>query len=109
MKARGWVTVRRGGGAGTGDGTRVDLGRVLADTAPVWQAVGPDFEARMAPEPASEADRRRMWCRSAGQGTRRRRTERCGPQRQRRLWREDAAMHAAWFARLVEVGARTGG
>jgi hypothetical protein len=103
MKARRWLTVRRGAARGRVTVHGLDLDRLLADTAPVWDAVGPDSAARMAPQPepaapgshvvpfgrAGEApeDDGTLWAAASA-----------------RLWREDAAMHAAWFARLADAG-----
>lgn len=101
MKARGWVTVRRASARGRVTVHGLDLDRVLADTAAVWEAVGPDYAARMAAEPETAAvsnvvpfgragsppgDDGTLWAAVSA-----------------RLWREDAAIHAAWFARLIEV------
>jgi hypothetical protein len=52
LRAMGWLTVRRQGARGRVTEYALSIDRVLADTRPVWGAVGPDFELRMdgAPE-----------------------------------------------------------
>ena len=43
----------------------LDWARIMADTRPVWDNIGPDFVARAgggeAPEPAAPVDRLRQW------------------------------------------------
>jgi DNA-binding transcriptional MocR family regulator len=101
LRARGWIVVRRPAARGRVTEHAIDLERIVADTAPVWPAIGPDFVARMAPEPA-EAERRVVPFARAG-----------APPKpdgslwsavSLRLWREDAALHAAWLSRLVQAG-----
>lgn len=51
LRARGWLVVRRQGARGRVTEYGLALDRILADTAPHWACVGPDFELRMgAPE-----------------------------------------------------------
>ncbi|RMF36110.1 MAG: hypothetical protein D6754_12025 [Alphaproteobacteria bacterium] len=59
LRAAGWLAVRRKGVRGRVTLYALDLGRILADTAPDWPALGPDFRerlsalaARMAPDSA---------------------------------------------------------
>lgn len=53
LRAMGWLVVRRQGARGRVTEYALSIDRILADTRPVWGAVGPDFELRMegAPEP----------------------------------------------------------
>jgi hypothetical protein len=53
LRAMGWLTVRRQGARGRVTEYALAIDRVLADTRPVWGAVGPDFELRMkgGPDP----------------------------------------------------------
>ena len=48
MRARGWLIVRRPAARGRVTEHGIDLARLLADTRPVWDAVGPDFAARLS-------------------------------------------------------------
>lgn len=57
LKGRGWLEIRRQGARGRVSEYRVGLERIIADTRPVWNAVGPDFAARLgAPEPTNSAN-----------------------------------------------------
>ncbi|KUF10024.1 hypothetical protein [Pseudoponticoccus marisrubri] len=47
LRADGWLVVRRQGARGRVTEYRLDLERVLEDTRPQWDAVGPDFALRM--------------------------------------------------------------
>lgn len=55
MRAQGWVSVAVPAARGRVAQHRIDFDRVLRATMPHWDAVGPDFAARMvnAPEPAT--------------------------------------------------------
>lgn len=106
MKARGWVRVQRAAARGRVTVHALDLERVLSDTVHVWPAVGPDFEARMNPEPEPLPESNVVPFGRAGQapaddGT-------LWSAASARLWKRDPSVHAAWFARLVEAG-RAGG
>jgi DNA-binding MarR family transcriptional regulator len=101
MRARGWVTVRHPSARGRVTVHALDLDRMLSDTAHVWSAVGPDFQARMSPEPKPRPDTNVVPFGRAGgvptaDGT-------LWAAASARLWRDDPAVHAAWFARLVEA------
>jgi DNA-binding transcriptional MocR family regulator len=53
LRAMGWLEVRRQGARGRVGEYALGVERILADTKPRWEAVGPDFALRMgdAPEP----------------------------------------------------------
>lgn len=58
MRHRGWITVSRPAARGRVASYRLELPVVLRSTVPHWDAVGPDFSARMSgaseqPEPTS--------------------------------------------------------
>ena len=104
MRARGWLTVRRPAARGRVTEHGIDVERVLADTRPVWDAVGSDFVARLQQKepPASNvvpfAQRHAaptpdgtLWARVS-----------------ERLWQQDQTFHAAWLANLVEAGREAG-
>lgn len=56
LRALGWIVVKRQGARGRVSVLGLDLERLLIDTRPAWQNVGPDFVTRMSgAEPASEA------------------------------------------------------
>ncbi|WP_298844590.1 hypothetical protein [uncultured Roseobacter sp.] len=48
LRARGWLCVRRQGARGRVTEYGLGTEKILADTAPAWGTVGPDFELRMA-------------------------------------------------------------
>lgn len=48
LRADGWLVVRRQGVRGRVTEYRLDLARMLNDTRPSWEAVGPDFALRMS-------------------------------------------------------------
>lgn len=58
LRARGWISVAVPAARGRVAQHRIEFDRVLQATMPHWEAVGPDFAARMvgAPEPAAESD-----------------------------------------------------
>ena len=108
LRALGWVQLRRQGTRGRVAQLALDWARIMADTRPVWDNIGPDFVARAgggeAPEPAAPADStvvpfRRpdatpeggVWGAAAA-----------------RLRAEDAALCSAGFAGLAEAGLREG-
>lgn len=51
MKRRGWIALQVPAARGRVAVHRIDLQRLLRETAPYWQTVGPDFAARMAGNP----------------------------------------------------------
>ena len=57
LRGRGWITVDIPAARGRVASYKIDFTTVLRATAPFWEAVGPDFAARVAgaPEPAEEA------------------------------------------------------
>jgi hypothetical protein len=56
LRARDWLVVKRQGARGRVSEYRLGIDRILADTAPTWACVGPDFELRMAgPEEEASA------------------------------------------------------
>lgn len=105
LRARGWIAVRRPAARGRVAEYRIDLGRVLQASRPHWAAIGPDFVARMAAGPNETPATNVVPLRSApaGQGA---------PSDDGTLWSAasrsihatDPALHAAWFAGLVEIG-----
>ncbi|CUJ16886.1 DnaA N-terminal domain-containing protein [Cognatishimia activa] len=56
LRGRGWITVDIPAARGRVASYKIDFNTVLRSTAPFWDAVGPDFAARVAgaPEPAEE-------------------------------------------------------
>lgn len=109
FREAGWLSIKHPGVRGRVTVYELDLERILADTRPVWDRIGPDFVARMqegrgetpAPDskvvpfqpraaPLPEADES-LW----GQVL-------------RALHERDPGLSAAWFAQLSDVG-RAGG
>lgn len=50
LRSMGWLVVKRQGARGRVTEYGLDLERILLDTEPTWQAVGPDFAHRMKGE-----------------------------------------------------------
>ena len=116
MRGRGWVGVQVPAGRGRVAQYWIDLDAVCRATMPHWDAVGPDFTARMvgAPEPAPDTNvvplhparttpdvdeaeapglsQGGLWSRA-----------------QRRLAQQDASVYNAWFACLTARDAGQGG
>jgi len=102
MRTMGWISVLRPAARGRVASHGVHLERILIDSMPRWNSIGPDFAARMTgrpevPEaratgnvvplhPVGEADGS-LWGRAA-----------------RELQSQDAALYQAWFSRLRVVG-----
>ena len=104
LRQRKWIEIHRPAARGRVAEYRIDLERTLQSTMPYWQAVGPDYTARMSgtPEPAGqggnviplhrgdaafpEADER--------PGTH------CWASVARQLAAENASLYSAWFAPL---------
>jgi hypothetical protein len=56
LRAMGWLLVTRQGARGRVSEYGLGIDRILADTAQVFAAVGPDFEARLGAAPESDAN-----------------------------------------------------
>ena len=57
LRAMGWLIVRRQGARGRVTEYRMDIDRMLGDTRPAWDRVGPDFALRMqGPEAGQGAE-----------------------------------------------------
>lgn len=101
MRARGWIAVAVPAARGRVAQHRIDFDAVLRETMPHWDAVGPDFAARMTGLPAADADAQDnvvpFQPKSepvAGQGT-------PWALAAERLRRQDPSVFNAWFAGLV--------
>ncbi|GGE53269.1 hypothetical protein GCM10011360_45100 [Primorskyibacter flagellatus] len=105
MRARGWITVAVPAARGRVAQHRIVFDTVLRETIPHWDAVGPDFAARMTglPEPetapGSVPDNVVPFAArtiAAGQGT-------PWATAAEKLRRQDPSVFNAWFAGLVPV------
>lgn len=101
MRALGWIAVERPAARGRVACHRLEIAAVLADSAPLWPAVGPDYVARMtaAPDPdeapASNVVPLHRAAGGAGEGD---------PLWQAvcaRLMDQDRDVYRAWFAPLT--------
>ena len=108
LRERGWLVQKRAAARGRVAVHGLDLGAILAASRPDWGRVGPDFVARLAqPEAAPEPPTGNVIAfpglapRPEGQGTWARVLA--------QLASDSPALHAAWFAALVEDGAPEGG
>ncbi|MAL97739.1 MAG: hypothetical protein CL583_04725 [Alteromonadaceae bacterium] len=108
MRARGWIAVTVPAARGRVAQYRICFDALLRETMPHWEAVGPDFVARMsgAPEPDTlPADNVvPLRPRVAGQGGDVPGWDRAAE----RLAMQDPAVFNAWFAGLVAVEGETG-
>ncbi|EAQ02341.1 hypothetical protein OB2597_19701 [Pseudooceanicola batsensis HTCC2597] len=107
MRARGWVSVAVPAARGRVAQHRIVFDAVLRETVPHWDAVGPDFTARMSdvPEPATAVDNvvpfQRHPAGQGGEGTPWARAA-------ERLAAQDPAIFNAWFANLVPAECEAG-
>ena len=106
LRGLGWVAVSVPAARGRVAQYRIDLDRVLGATMPHWDAVGPDFVARMshAPEPETDSNvvplRRDLTLPDAdGTGW---------DGAARRLQAQDQALYSAWFAPLQVLEVENG-
>lgn len=106
LRAMGWLVVRRQGARGRVSEYGLGLERILADTALVFAAVGPDFEARLT-TPEADSNIVPLPARPCGtppdvsEGTE-------WALARAILHARDAANYAAWLKELVREG-RAGG
>lgn len=111
MRTRGWVGVKVAAGRGRVAQYWIDLETVCRATMPHWEAVGPDFTARMvgAPEPAAETNVVPLHPPRTAADTGD--IAEAGPwaRAQRRLARQDASVYNAWFACLTATEVGQGG
>lgn len=108
LRGRGWITVDIPAARGRVASYKIDFTTVLRATAPFWDAVGPDFAARVAgaPEPAEEVPSNVVPLHGAAEHIK----------SDTPLWRsvserlktQDTKLYNAWFARLEAVGVEEG-
>lgn len=105
LRSLGWIEVKRQGARGRVSVLGLNLERILLDTRPEWDNIGPDFVDRLggggagAPppgnvvplHPAAPVNAGGLW--GAAQA---------------RLAAEDRALYDAWFAGLVDAGGPDG-
>lgn len=111
LRDRGWLVVRQPAARGRVASYGLDLAAILAETAPGWDRVGPDFAARMrGPAPGQPAGNVISFPAQSlaqtpaqtspgppqGKGL--------WPQVQARLMAENPALYGAWFAMLEPDG-----
>lgn len=108
MRGRGWIVVAVPAARGRVAEYRIELDEVLRATMPHWQAVGPDFAARMAGAPEAEGQGagnvvplRRDAALPEPDGT-------AWPAAAVKLQLQDPAVYAAWLSGLVPVDTDAG-
>ena len=102
MRSRNWIAVTTPAARGRVATYRIDLPVVLRDTMPFWEAVGPDFAARMIGAPEPETSSNVVPLRSASSPL---------PEQDGTGWAEaaaalraqDPAVYDAWFASLTAL------
>lgn len=104
MRSIGWIIVDVPAARGRVARYRILLDAVLRQTLPHWDAVGPDFAARMAgaPEPAGEASNVVPLHQALAPTTEANGTN--WPAAAARLQAQDPAVFSAWFSGLVPNG-----
>lgn len=108
MRARGWIAVDVPAARGRVASYRIALAEVLRATMPHWEAVGPDFAARMAGAPDAETEPSNVIPIRRGAET--------APEPEGSVWgaaadrlrAQDSRLHAAWFAQLQMVDLAAG-
>lgn len=109
LRAMGWIEIAVPAARGRVAQYRIAMETVLRGTMPHWEAVGPDFAARMAgaPDTAGQGTgnvvplRRDLPSPPPEDGT-------SWPAAAERLRAQDPAVYGAWFAGLVPVEAEAG-
>jgi len=103
LRGRGWITVDIPAARGRVASYKIDFTTVLRATAPFWDAVGPDFTARVAgaPEPAEEAPCNVVPLHGTSQASKSQVVMWSAVTE--RLKAQDAKIYNAWFARLEAV------
>ena len=105
FRSLGWLEQRRAGARGRVAVFSLGIARILLDTRPEWERIGPDFVERLG-GPAEETprdDKIVPFVRPqppAGEGL--------WPQVQSRLLAEDPAGYGAWFAPLIQTDLANG-
>lgn len=108
MRTRHWISIRRPAARGRVAEYTLEFPDILRATIPYWDAVGPDFAARMGatPEPASVSEnvvplRPQPQTTPEEDGT-------CWPRAAKRLQASDPALFNAWLAPLAVVDTEAG-
>jgi hypothetical protein len=108
MRARGWIAVDVPAARGRVASYRIALTEVLHATMPHWDAVGPDFAARMVGAPEAETEpsnviplRRAAEAMPAAEGS-------VWGAAADRLRAQDSDLYTAWFAQLEMIDLSTG-
>lgn len=105
LRSLGWITVKRQGARGRVSVLGLDLERILLDSRPAWQNIGPDYVARMGgaaeaePADTTVVPFRRPEVAAVGGIWGSVRAHLAG---------EDRALFDAWFAGLVDGGVEGG-
>ncbi|MDS9469210.1 hypothetical protein RGQ15_16740 [Paracoccus sp. MBLB3053] len=105
LRAMGWVEIRQQGARGRVSVHGLNLERILSDTRPEWDHVGPDLVSRLSGQTETERSNVVPLHRSPapvpqGQGVW---SEAC-----RILAEEDRSLYEGWLAALVEAGHQEG-
>lgn len=105
MRSLGWISVERQAARGRVAHHRINFDALLRDTMPHWDAVGPDFTARMsgAGSEAAQTEASNVVPLHTNSET--------NPPQDGTIWadvatqlhQQDAALYSAWFGKLVEV------
>ncbi|MDO6728373.1 DnaA N-terminal domain-containing protein [Cognatishimia sp. 1_MG-2023] len=109
LRRLGWISVDIPAARGRVAQYKIDFPTVLRATAPFWDAVGPDFAARVAgaPEPAEQGDSNVVPLHS-GSNTPIVSDVPLWAVVSERLREQDAKLYNAWFARLEAVEVEAG-
>ncbi|MEP5154568.1 DnaA N-terminal domain-containing protein [Planktotalea sp.] len=110
MRSFGWISVDKPAARGRVAQHRINFETVLRDTMPYWDAVGPDFTARMTQQGSetSQRDESNVVPLHAHIETKPPQDGSLWAEVAERLYQQDTALFAAWFAKLVEVDVEGG-
>jgi hypothetical protein len=110
MRSLGWISVDKPAARGRVAQHRINFETVLRETMPYWDAVGPDFTARMTQQgtEASIREESNVVPIHASLETKPPKDGSIWADIAERLFQQDTALFAAWFAKLVEVDVEAG-
>lgn len=105
MRTLGWISVEKPSARGRVAQHCINFETVLRETMPHWDAIGPDFSARMSQQgtEASIRDESNVVPIHANIETKLPNDGTVWAEVAQRLSAQDSALYAAWFAKLVEV------
>lgn len=108
LRTKGWLVLKRQGARGRVSLYGLDLALILQDTRPAWDHIGPDFIARVAPQPGPAQSNVVPLHRPAAQMATPVQDGSVWAQAQVLLQQADPASYQAWFHSLVQADLSAG-